>query len=81
MVSNEIQAAIERAVARATAHSEKTLAEGRFEDTFVAFEDRALGQVVWLTAHSYYHGWGQAIPEQDVIWNYCDGYYVNPECL
>lgn len=72
---SEIQARIERAVAAATAHSERTLTEGHFEDTFVAFEDRKLGEVVWLTAHSYYHGWGQSIPEHDVIWNFSDGYY------
>ncbi|MBN2003928.1 MAG: hypothetical protein JXA21_11280 [Anaerolineae bacterium] len=66
---------IEKAVAAATAHSEKSHNDGRFEDTFVVFDDRELGKVVWLTANEFYHGWGQGLPEDAVIWNYCDGYY------
>lgn len=71
-----VQERIEQAVAFATAYTERMLAEkDRFVDTFVAYEDYAEGEVVWLTAEDYYHGWGQGIPEQHVIWNYCDGYY------
>lgn len=74
-IAAQIHERIEKAVAAATAHSEKSLNDGKFVDTFVAFDDRELGKVVWLTANEFYHGWGQTLPEDAVIWNYSDGYY------
>lgn len=74
-IETQIKERIEKAVAAATAHTEKSINDGKFVDTFVAFDDRELGHVVWLTANEFYHGWGQTLPEDAVIWNYSDGYY------
>src|SRR5512145_2475351 len=41
-IKAQIEERIEHAVAAATAHSEKSLNDGKFVDTFVAFDDREL---------------------------------------
>jgi len=56
-IHDEVQERIERAVALATAYTERILAgEDRFVNTFVAYEDYVEGEVVWMTAEDYYHG-------------------------
>ena len=69
-MQTSVDARIARAVAAATAYAEQ-----HDVDVFVVYADYAERAVTWLTAWDYYHGWGQSIREQDVIWNYGDGYY------